>query len=308
MNQVHRGPRRTRLTPTRPGPLLLAALFLALIGPLLPDRGSAQAQDPNRLLARPARLSVGDTLLLDALRALHRSSGVSIAFSPDLLPEGRRVSCPCDGVSVREALTRLLLDTGLTFEATRTLVRIVPPPPPDDPAPRNAGTLAGTLLAAETGEPVVNGMIQLEDGRGTLSDENGHFILPGIPPGEYELTVRGMGWESVTMEGIRIRMDETTIVDVTLTAMVIPLAEVVVAPSTYGILTDPLVTRTTLSREEVQSLPKFGDDLFRTMERLPGISTNDFTARLYVRGSRADEVLTLFDGIELFEPYHLKHW
>ncbi|MGW8267752.1 MAG: TonB-dependent receptor plug domain-containing protein, partial [Longimicrobiales bacterium] len=42
--------------------------------------------------------------------------------------------------------------------------------------------------------------------------------------------------------------------------------------------------------------------------RLPGISTNDFTARLYVRGSRADEVLTLFDGIELFEPYHLKHW
>jgi hypothetical protein len=63
-----------------------------------------------------------------------------------------------------------------------------------------------------------------------------------------------------------------------------------------------------MSREEVRTLPQLGEDLFRTMERLPGISTNDFTARLFVRGSRHDEVLTLFDGIELFEPYHLKHW
>ena len=64
-----------------------------------------------------------------------------------------------------------------------------------------------------------------------------------------------------------------------------PLAEMVVAPSTYGILKDPLVTNTTLSREDVRSLPQLGEDLFRAVDRLPGISTNDFTARLYIRGA-----------------------
>ncbi|MGD2120705.1 MAG: TonB-dependent receptor [Gemmatimonadota bacterium] len=288
--------------------VLFLVFSLMSVSSLFPDHGLSQEEDPNRLLVRPARLAVGDTLLSDALRALHRSSGVSIAFSPDLLPQGLRVSCPCGDFTVGEALAHLLRETGLTFEATRTLVRVVPPPPPTPAVPRNAGTLAGRILAAETGAPVVNVMIRLEDGRGALSDEEGRFILTGIPPGEYELSVGGMGWEPVTMDGIQIRVDETTIVDVSMLPVVIPLAEMVVAPSTYGILTDPLVTRTTLSREEVRALPQLGEDLFRTMERLPGISTNDFTARLYVRGSRADEVLTLFDGIELFEPYHLKQW
>jgi hypothetical protein len=63
-----------------------------------------------------------------------------------------------------------------------------------------------------------------------------------------------------------------------------------------------------MSREEMRSVPQLGDDLFRVVDRLPGISTNDFTARLYVRGSRADEVVTLMDGLELFEPFHLKQW
>jgi hypothetical protein len=58
----------------------------------------------------------------------------------------------------------------------------------------------------------------------------------------------------------------------------------------------------------MRTLPQLGEDLFRIADRLPGISTNDFTARLYVRGSRADEVITLMDGLELYEPYHLKQW
>jgi hypothetical protein len=282
--------------------LLIPILFLAF-----PIQASSQVQDPNSLLGRPARLIVHDTLLADALRALHQTSGVSIAFSPDLLPEEVRVSCRCGESTIGEALQRILRDTDLTFEATRTLIRIVPPPPIRE-TPRETGTLSGTVLAAGSGEPVKNAMVRLDDGRGVLSDERGRFILVGIPPGEYDLSVTGMGWEGTTLNGVLIQRDETTVLGVALNSLVIPLAEMVVAPSTYGILKDPLVPAQTITREDMSAVPQLGDDLFRVVDRLPGISTNDFTARLYVRGSRGDEVVTLMDGLELFEPFHLKQW
>ena len=284
------------------------------IGPLLPilllafpTPGSSQVGDPNNLLGKPARLTVLDTLLEDALRALQQSSGVSIAFSPDLLPPELRISCPCRENTIGEALQRILRDTELTFETTRTLIRIVPPPPIRQ-TPTETGTLTGTVTEAGTGEPVLNAMVRLDDGRGSLSDERGRFLLVGVPPGEYELTVTGMGWEGTTLDGVQIRKDETTVLGVTLNTLVISLAEMVVAPSTYGFLKDPLVPAQTMTREEMRAVPQLGDDLFRAVDRLPGISTNDFTARLYIRGSRGDEVVTLMDGLELYEPFHLKQW
>jgi hypothetical protein len=280
-------------------------LPLALV--TLPTTTFGQARDPNNLLARPARLLVRDTLLQDAIRALGQTSGVSIAFSPDFLPEDFRVSCPCRDSTIAQALQRILRGTNLGFEATRTLIRIVPPPS-GLPAPPATGTLTGRILEAGTGAPVANAMVQLPDGRGAHSDRQGRFRLSGVPPGEYELTATGMGWRGTTVDGVQVRRNETTVLGITLTPVAIPLAEMVVAPSTYGILQDPLAPTQTMSREEIRALPQMGEDLFRVAERLPGITTNDFTARLFVRGSRANEVVTLMDGLELFDPYHLKQW
>src|SRR5947208_708820 len=67
------------------------------------------------LLERPARLSLENVRLIDALNMLRDRAGVPVAFSPDFLPSERRVNCPCETLSVRAALGMLLRGTGLTF-------------------------------------------------------------------------------------------------------------------------------------------------------------------------------------------------
>jgi hypothetical protein len=67
------------------------------------------------MLDRPARLDVRDVPLEKALVLLQRASGVALAYSPDLVPDERRVSCACRGVTVAQALDRLLEGTGLRY-------------------------------------------------------------------------------------------------------------------------------------------------------------------------------------------------
>ncbi|MCK5652108.1 MAG: TonB-dependent receptor, partial [Gemmatimonadetes bacterium] len=42
--------------------------------------------------------------------------------------------------------------------------------------------------------------------------------------------------------------------------------------------------------------------------QVPGVTTHDYTSVPYVRGARPEEVLTVLDGLELYEPYHMKQW
>lgn len=74
---------------------------------------TADAQ--TRLLDRPARLEVRNVPLERALVMLQRASGVELAYSPDLLPPDRRVTCECRDATVAVALDRLLAETGLEY-------------------------------------------------------------------------------------------------------------------------------------------------------------------------------------------------
>jgi outer membrane cobalamin receptor len=84
------------------------------------------------------------------------------------------------------------------------------------------------------------------------------------------------------------------------------LSEVVVTPSRFGVADERLDVGATLTAAELESLPQIGDDLYRSIARLPGLAANDFTAAFWVRGAPNREVLARLDGVELIEPFHLK--
>ena len=59
-------------------------------------------------LESAAGLGVEDEPIEAALRLLQRTAGVSLVYSPDLLPQDRRVDCPCEHLTVGQALAHIL--------------------------------------------------------------------------------------------------------------------------------------------------------------------------------------------------------
>jgi outer membrane receptor protein involved in Fe transport len=88
--------------------------------------------------------------------------------------------------------------------------------------------------------------------------------------------------------------------------MPVTLAEIVVTPSRFTILSAEPASRQFLSREEVRRLPHFADDLYRAIGRIPGVAAPDVSARFNMRGGGEDEVLVLVDGAEIHDPFHVK--
>jgi len=283
----------------------LAVLLLAVIGlpfPLGPLRSGLLAQTPSARLDRQAHLIVEDLPLEEALEALGRSSGTPIGFSPDVLPPRHRATCICGDVTVRIALDRLLAGTGLRYVERGPRILIAPGPG----AESGTSTLGGVVVEAGADTPAVGALVQLNPGRRrTLSDGNGRFVLDSLSSGEYTLRVTAVGFaasDTVVTAG----RDGVAEIRVALRRTPILLAEVVVTPGSFSVLDEsPAVSGTVAGREEIEASPTLGDDPFRVLAGVPGVSTNDVSAKLSVRGGTAEDLLVRLDGVELLEPYHL---
>jgi outer membrane receptor protein involved in Fe transport len=58
--------------------------------------------------------------------------------------------------------------------------------------------------------------------------------------------------------------------------------------------------------EQLRTSPEFGNDPLLPVARLPGVAATDGSGGLNVRGGSARETKIILDGLELYEPYHLK--
>ena len=242
----------------------------------------------------------------EALRMLRRSAGVSLVYSPDLLPTDRQVTCSCQGMTVGQALERILEGTGLTYRFSGSLIRIVPTP--RDAAATLTGCIRGRVLG-DLGAPVANAMVQLESGHGVLSNEGGWFSLLNVAAGTHRITISSIGWKPQVMEEVAVAGADTAWVTITLVRDIIPLPEILVSPGTFRILegVSPGAVKT-LTREEIQTMPQVGEDIFRSLKRLPGVASHDISTKLNIRGGEDREVAVRLDDLELVEPYHMKDW
>jgi outer membrane receptor protein involved in Fe transport len=165
-------------------------------------------------------------------------------------------------------------------------------------------TLHG-IITDESGRKLSSVRISLV-GKGieTVSDEGGGFRIEGVSGGRYRLQADRDGYEPLT-RNLSLG-DETTLeMNLTLEDAYPELEEIVVSAS-HSVFQTSATQTATLDREQVEVLPHFGNDLLRVMGYLPGVVTNDLSARFSVRGSLPREVMVEFDGVELYKPYHLE--
>ncbi len=85
------------------------------------------------------------------------------------------------------------------------------------------------------------------------------------------------------------------------------LDEITVYASRYSIDARGRIDQKLLTQTDIQSIPGSHDDPMRSLRSLPGFATAA-SARPYVRGSLADDVLVRYDGVTLFDPFHLKNF
>ena len=286
----------------------LGAVLVALGLAGFSSRAGAQISGDAGLLARRANLEVEGVAIIDALRRLQARSSVPIGFSPESIPANLRVSCFCLDKTVQEALETLLEGTGLIFAGRRNQILVTRPEELEAPPAPVTGVVGGFVRDLETGTPIAVARVEVRELRlATLTGDDGRFLIPSVPPGAYTLDVDALGFRSEGILRTEVTLDRPTILDLGLTRDPLALAEIVVAPGTFGIGGDEAtLIRQTLTEEEMQALPQLGEDVFRMMERIPGVATGDISAKMNVRGAHPDELLIQLDGVELFEPYHMK--
>jgi outer membrane receptor protein involved in Fe transport len=84
------------------------------------------------------------------------------------------------------------------------------------------------------------------------------------------------------------------------------MEEVVVSASRYEIQGARTQAVHQIGNLELAHSPDIGDDAIRSVARLPGVAASSFSARVNVRGGENRDTLIRLDGIQLYDPFHLR--
>lgn len=199
----------------------------------------------------------------------------------------------------------LVAGTGIALIAF-TLVAAVARPA-DALAGEPASTVAGTVRIARFDTPLPDAEVSVAGAATAVrTDPEGRFVISGLAPGTYRLVARFEGYREKEREvevpagGGRVE------VSFSLETPASFAGDVVVEPSRYTLYQAAPDVRASLSREEVERMPHLADDVFRAARWIPGITGEDVSATMNVRGGVGDESLVLLDGVEIYEGFHLK--
>lgn len=256
--------------------------------------------------AEPYRPLTLENLTLEQAFERLESHGVTIVYSSDLVKPWMRVREEPAGQAPRAMLEAIVRPyaLGVTEAANGALVIVRAEPAP---APATGG-VTGRLRRAGDGEPLANVALRLGGGRYTArTDELGRFAFADLPPGRYRLAASGRSIVLAEDYVAEVRAGEQTSLELTsVDVRHSAIAEIVVNASKYEFVRDVAPPATSLSAAELETLPDLGDDPVRAVARLPGTARGDFSARANLRGGDSDETLVRFDGLRLYNPFHLK--
>lgn len=166
----------------------------------------------------------------EALQRLASSTGIDIAYGSHVVPTGRRVEFADRRGTARKFLRDTLRDTNLAWvrQSPEQIVIVSNTAAGTSEQQVQEGTIRGVVKDRATGEPMpgVNVVLpSLNTGSATKAD--GTYEISEVPPGEYELTARFVGYETLT-KTIEVAEEETITVNFLLRPSQMEMEEVVV--------------------------------------------------------------------------------
>lgn len=168
------------------------------------------------------------------------------------------------------------------------------------------GIVKGTIIDVVTDEHVVGASVSLVGTtHGTISDQHGAFLLTGVPSGHYFLQVSYVGYSTIRIENVIVKDGAETILDVSLKESGEMMDEVVVTTarrrgSDIALLAEQKKASLVIQRIGAQELSRIGvSDAASAVSKMSGISKEEGSTQVYIRGLGDRYVTTSFNGLPL---------
>ncbi|MBI3133930.1 MAG: carboxypeptidase regulatory-like domain-containing protein [Bacteroidetes bacterium] len=187
--------------------------------------------------------------------------------------------------NLRLVITTFLLSVGFVFAQTGT------------------GSIKGTVTDKTTGEPlpfVKVIVFQGEQQKGyAATDFAGKFLISSLAPGQYDVELRFVGYQTVRQTGVVVSSDKYTLLDdlqLGQSAEMLDVVEVI----TYSV---PLINKDggasggTVSREDISKMPT--RDATGIATTVGGVYSAEGSGALSIRGARSEDSYYYIDGIKV---------
>ena len=173
-----------------------------------------------------------------------------------------------------------------------------------------AGRVSGSVVDAQTGQPLEGVSVFLAGtGRGAMTRANGRYIIINVPPGNYTVSARRLGYQESQVRNVNVLIDVTREVDFRLAPSSATLATVRIEEARQPLVTPGLTgTADAVTTEQLAALPV--TDIRSALTLQSGFQAIDDNTDVLsyaegrralqpvrVRGGRPTETITFVDGI-----------
>ena len=153
------------------------------------------------------------------------------------------------------------------------------------------GKITGQVTDAEsTPLPGVNLFLEAT-GQGAITDLDGYFVILNLSPGTYSVRASFIGFATQTTEGVRVNIDQTTTINMTLQEDAVGLEELIVTAELPVVQADVSNSQLSVTSEQIEALP------VSSVSSVVGLQAG--IQGLSVRGSGTDELSFMVNGITL---------
>ncbi len=158
------------------------------------------------------------------------------------------------------------------------------------------GKIAGKVTDKQNGQPMPGVNVLIEGTTmGAASGADGSFVILNIPPGTYNVRFSMVGYESTLIEGVRVEIDQTSMVNVQLSTTALAVGEVVVTAQRPIVVKDVSSSVINIQTKNIETLPV--QTVSEVLYLQAGIERGN--SGILVRGGGANQTIYMVDGFRL---------
>lgn len=172
-------------------------------------------------------------------------------------------------------------------------------------AAAQTAVLQGQVMDAGTLQPLEGVYVAVDDGPGTLTNQDGRFIIRGLAPGVVVVRAELIGYATGVQTDIALQSSRPTYIELKLRQQAIELEGITVGAGAFTLPEEAPVSVQLLTNEELRRTPGGLMDVSRTLLSLPGVLGGvDNRNDLLVRGGGPGENAYYLDGIRIPQINH----